>query len=372
MQNDLSENKHTHIRLLLLPFSLIYGFITGIRNLLFDLNILKGKEFRLPIISVGNITVGGTGKTPHIEYLISILKDKFKIAVLSRGYKRKTRDFRLVSNKSTYEEVGDEPMQIKKKHPGIQVAVDRKRVNGIYRLLNKFNDLDVILLDDAFQHRHVKPGLSILLVDYFRPLKNDYILPAGSLRERSVERRRAHIIIVTKCPPDIKPVEKQIFIKDLILFPFQNIFFTTYDYGDLLPVFDENKQGLSCDYCKRKETGLLLVTGIANPQPLKNYLKNYFNNISEIRFPDHHEFNDKDLIRIRNDFEKLRGRDKIIITTEKDAIRLRKFSAIAGFLDQFTYYIPIHVKFPGNQKNEFNRLIQYYVRENKRDNILLK
>ncbi len=372
MHNDLPEKKQTFIRLFLLPFTLIYGFITGVRNLLFDLKILKEKEFSLPIISVGNITVGGTGKTPHIEYLISILKDKFNIAVLSRGYKRNTKKFLLVSNQTTYNEVGDEPKQIQKKYPGIKVAVDRKKVNGVKNLINLFNNLDVILLDDAFQHRYVKPGLSILLVDYSHPLKNDLILPAGRLRERSIERKRAHIIIVTKCPSDITPVEIERLKKELVLFPSQHVFFTTINYADLSPVFNKNEQQLSCDYCKKEKYNLLLVTGIANPQPLKKYLQYYFNNISEIRFPDHHAFNEKDIIKIKDDFEKLAGKNKIILTTEKDAIRLQEFSNIAGSLAKIIYFIPIRVKFPGNQKNEFNRLIQYYVRENKRDNILLK
>ena len=371
MHNDLPEKKQTLTRLFLLPFTLIYGFITGVRNLLFDLKILKEKEFSLPIISVGNITVGGTGKTPHIEYLIRILKDKFNVAVLSRGYKRNTKKFLLVSNRSTYNEVGDEPMQIQKKYPGIKVAVDRKRVNGVKNLINSFKNLDVILLDDAFQHRYVKPGLSILLVDYSYPLKNDLILPAGRLRERSIERKRAHIIIVTKCPSDITPVEKERLKKELILFPSQHVFFTTINYEDLSPVFNKNEQIISCDHCKNEKYNLLLVTGIANPQPLKNHLQSYFDIISEIHFPDHHAFNEKDIIKIKDDFEKLPGKNKIILTTEKDAIRLQNFSNIAGSLAKAIYFIPIRVEFPGNQKIEFNRLIQYYVRENKRDNNLL-
>jgi len=365
MQNDLPEKKQIFTRLFLLPFTLIYGFITGIRNLLFNLKILKEKEFSLPIISVGNITVGGTGKTPHIEYLISILKDKFNVAVLSRGYKRNTKKFLLVTNRSTYKEVGDEPKQIQEKYPGIITAVDRKRVNGVNNLINTFKNLDVILLDDAFQHRYIKPGLSILLVDYSRPLKNDLILPAGRLRERAIERKRAHIIIVTRCPSDITPVEKERLKKELILFPSQGIFFSTINYSDISPVFNKDEQQLSCDYCKKEEYNLLLVTGIANPQPLRNHLQLYFNNISEIRFPDHHAFNEKDINKITSVFEKLPGKNKIILTTEKDAVRMQNFSNIADSLAKIIYFIPIRVEFPGNQKNEFNRLIQYYVRENK-------
>lgn len=372
MQNNVAKKKHSCTRLFLLPLTLIYGFITLVRNTLFDLKILKEKEFSTPLISVGNITVGGTGKTPHIEYLIDILKDKFNIAVLSRGYKRKTRNYLLLSEQTTFKKAGDESLQIKKKYPNIKVAVDRSRVNGVMNLINTFDDLDVILLDDAFQHRYIKPSLSILLVDYYRPLKNDYILPAGRLRERSTGRKRADIIIVTKCPSGITKDDKAKFTKELILLNSQKIFFTTVNYEDPLPVFSRNKKKIFFDQCKKENFNLLLVTGIANPIPLKEHLNYYFKNISEMRFPDHHAFSEKDIMNIISEFEKLPGKNKLILTTEKDSVRIRKFSNIADSFTNFIYYLPIRVEFPGNQKHEFNNIINDHVRENKRDHIFHK
>lgn len=361
----MPEKKHSLLRIILWPFAIIYGFVTFIRNMLFDLNILKERKFQIPIISVGNITAGGTGKTPHIEYLAGILKEEFNIAVLSRGYKRETRNFRIVTEQSDYKETGDEPLQIKKKYPRIKVAVDRKRVNGVNKLLSAFSDLEVILLDDAFQHRYIKPGLSILLIDYSKPLKNDLILPAGRLREYISGRKRADIIIVTKCPVDIKQEEKTKFEKDLILSPPQEIFFSKINYGDLLPVFRKNKQKLSLDQCKKENYNLLLVTGIANPKPLKDHLKFHFVKISEIRFPDHHSFTEKDVSNILNDFEKLPGKNNIILTTEKDAIRMQKFSNIADHFKNIIYYIPVSVELESNKSSQFKKLIKDYVTENR-------
>ena len=211
--------------ILFYPLSLIYGIVVWIRNVMFDINILKSKEFTIPVISVGNITVGGTGKTPHVEYLIRLLKDEFKIATLSRGYKRKSFGFVLANESSTVIEIGDEPRQIKQKFPEIAVAVDSNRVKGINKLLQSEKNLNAIILDDAFQHRYVSPGLSILLVDYNNPLKDDYLLPFGRLREQAGERQRADIIIVTKCPSKIKPIDQRLLEKDLKMFAYQKLFF---------------------------------------------------------------------------------------------------------------------------------------------------
>ena len=213
-----------NLAIITFPLSMLYGMAVGIRNRLFDCRILKPVEFDVPVISVGNITVGGTGKTPHTEYLISLLRKDFRIAVLSRGYKRKSREFILATKKSMVYDIGDEPKQIKHKFPDIKVAVDRKRVNGISQLLKKDNNIDAILLDDAYQHRYVKPGLSILLIDYTQPIFRDFLLPFGNLRERKHETRRADIIIITKTPKKIKPIEKKIFIKDLNVLPYQFLY----------------------------------------------------------------------------------------------------------------------------------------------------
>ena len=223
----------------LTPLSWLYGIGVGIRNQMFELGILKSKAFDVPVISVGNITVGGSGKTPHVEYLIRQLHDKVKVAVLSRGYKRKSRGYVLADKQSTARDIGDESYQILKKFPGIYVAVDKKRCNGIERLTSDeaTKDTDVILLDDAYQHRYVKPGINILLVDYHRLIIYDKLMPAGRLREPQSGKARADIVIITKCPADLKPMEFRVLTKALNLYPYQKLFFTTLEYGDLQPLY---------------------------------------------------------------------------------------------------------------------------------------
>ena len=266
------------------PLSLIYGLIVTIRNRLFDLKIIKSAEFDIPVISIGNITVGGTGKTPHIEYLIRLLANEFNIAVLSRGYKRKTRNYMLAAEESTSDDIGDEPKQLKQKFPDVHIAVDRKRVHGILNLLENIKDLKAILLDDAYQHRYVKPGLSILLIDYNQPLSSDYMLPFGNLREKRCETGRADIIIITKTPKDLKPIEKKILIKDLKILPYQFLYFTTYDYKNPEPVFDNNIKRLDFHSIRKNKSSILLVTGIAQPGPLVKFLNSYLYTIDHMNF----------------------------------------------------------------------------------------
>jgi len=247
------------LNILLYPFSLLYGLVTFIRNLLYDYAIIKSHEFPIPMISVGNITAGGTGKTPHVEYLLRLLKDEFNVAVLSRGYKRKTSHFILAGPESGVQDIGDEPVQIKQKFPDVHVAVDRKRVNGVEQLLTKIPDLDVVLLDDAFQHRRIKPGLSILLIDFNRPIMEDRLLPVGRLREKAYEKRRANIILVTKCPDRLKPIERRLIVKDLTLFAFQHLYFTRLGYREPVPVFMEAKPEISLSEIKASSPAILMV-----------------------------------------------------------------------------------------------------------------
>ena len=220
----------------LLPFSPFYGMVVRIRNLLFDINILRSTRFNIPVISVGNITVGGTGKTPHVEYLVQLLRNDYKLAVLSRGYKRKTNQFILASKSSGITEIGDEPKQIKLKFPGVYVAVDSNRVRGIRTLMQSIHNLDMVILDDAYQHRYVKAGLSILLIDYNRPIFKDMLLPAGNLREPRNNLNRADIIIVTKCPEILTSSQRGDFITRLRPNSKQAIFFTKFAYGSPVPV----------------------------------------------------------------------------------------------------------------------------------------
>jgi len=355
---------------ILFPISLIYGLIVYIRNRFYDNQIIfKTNEFKIPIIAIGNITVGGTGKTPHTEYLIDLLKEQFNVATLSRGYKRKSKGFVLATTNSTTFEIGDEPRQIKQKFPETMVAVDRNRADGINKLLTENPNLDVILLDDAFQHRQVKANLSILLIDYSKPISRDYLLPFGNLREQASEMRRANIIIITKTPITLKPIDRRIISTELKAFPYQDVYFSTFNYGNLAPVFNKEQKAISIK--ELKDFQVLLVTGIANPKPLLDYLISQ--NIEQVKtteFPDHHQYSQSDIIAIENKFNELDTPKKIIITTEKDAMRLQIFINIADNLKEKWFYLPIKVVFQNEQTDRFNKQIIEYVRKNKTHSFL--
>ncbi len=358
--------------LVLYPISIIYLTVMFIRNRMFDNNfIFKEKQFSIPIISVGNITVGGTGKTPHIEYLISILKNKFDIATLSRGYKRKTKGYILANEKSTVYEIGDEPKQIKQKFSDIKVAVDEKRVRGIKQLEHDSpKKLDIILLDDAFQHRHIKPGLSILLVDFTQPMFDDHVLPYGRLRENRHEKRRANIILITKTPSDIKPIEKRILIKNLKIFPFQNLYFTTLEHGSLTPIFNPEKYKDFQITKVEQDYSVLLITGIANPIHLKKHIESFSQNVELLQFPDHHNYTKKDIDSIVKRYESIKEERKIIVTTEKDAVRLQDVKSIEELRKLPVFFVPLTIRFLGKDKQEFDNQIINYVTKNKRNSNL--
>lgn len=350
---------------LLYPLSLLYGFIVSFRNLLFDINVLRIREFSIPIISIGNITVGGTGKTPHVEYMAGLLKYEFQIATLSRGYKRKTKGYREVSIDSTTKEAGDEPLQIKNNHPEITVVVDESRVDGIQKLMSdKEKQIQVVLLDDAFQHRYVKPGMSILLIDYNRPLHTDHLLPYGNLREGEHHKIRANIIVVTKMPCEIKPIERRILEKDLQLFPYQTLYFTTIKYKNPVTLFPGKTLATNYSFTKNKYS-VLLVTGIASPVDLINHIKRFSSSVTHLKFNDHHVFNKKDIIKISEAFNSIQDENKIIITTEKDSLRLRETQNSQILEELPAFYIPIEIDFLYGDKNRFNKQITEYVRKNK-------
>jgi tetraacyldisaccharide 4'-kinase len=353
----------------LYPVSLIYGLITAIRNFLYDTGIFQSTSFPIPVICVGNITVGGTGKTPHTEYLVDLLCKNHRVAVLSRGYKRKTSDFRIASLSSGVTEIGDEPMQIFRKFPDILVAVDRKRVNGVRRIMEMAPGTDLIILDDAFQHRSIRPGFSILLSDFERPFIRDHMLPFGNLREDKSNMRRADIILITKCPKNLNPIQRRLILKETGKAPYQNLFFTSFSYRAPLPVFFTLSNGAKdLDLTKCHDTGIVLVTGIANPKPLKDYLHKFFGEITELIYPDHYSFKDKDLSSITNAYNNLRSPSKYLITTEKDAIRLREFTDLEEPVRSSFFYIPVGIHFLNDDKDEFDNLILGYVRKNKRNN----
>ena len=355
--------------ILLYPLSLIYGAVTGIRNFMYDTGILPRHEFNIPVICVGNITVGGTGKTPHTEYLVELLNKKFKVATLSRGYLRKSSGFRIASPSDNIDKIGDEPYQIFRKFPEITVAVDRDRVNGVNSILKEKPDTDVIILDDGFQHRRITPGFVILLTDFGRLMINDHLLPYGRLRESISSMSRADIILVTKSPENISPIQRRIIVKEINKSPYQNLYFTSLEYKDPRPVFDQPViKKLILSSAKKEKSSIVLVTGIANPQPLKEYLSVYFKEIVHLSYTDHHKFTEKDISKISGAFHGMVSSEKFVITTEKDAVRLREFTNIAENLRSLTYYIPLGIKFLNNDKDEFDNLIFEYVRKNKRNN----
>lgn len=352
------------LRKLLFPFSILYWSIVFIRNRMFDYGFLKSEEFPIPVICIGNLSTGGTGKTPHTEYLIRLLSQEFTVAVLSRGYGRKTKGYSRANINSVSAEIGDEPSQIKQKYPDTEVIVCEKRADGIKRMLKEIQGLDVILLDDAFQHRYVKPGLSILLTDFSKPFYRDLPLPAGSLRDNYRESKRADIIIITKIPFDF-PQRKTDEIKNrLKLKPHQNLWFSGIKYTEPLPVNNTFPQ-LTLGKIKNEQYAVLLITGIANPQPIADYLSGVTKKLIVKSFPDHHNFSDSDICAIQNKFNTFSSdKNKIIITTEKDIMRLNGFPLINNLP---LYYIPIETQILYNQQHLLNEKIISYVKKDKRN-----
>lgn len=353
----------------LLPFSWLYGFVVYIRNKFFDWGLLKHEEFEVPVICIGNITVGGTGKTPHTEYLIRLLSKQYRVAVLSRGYKRRSKGFVLATDSSTSAVIGDESFQIKKKYPDTIVAVDADRRRGIRKLLALENPPEIILLDDAFQHRYVKPSYTIILSDYNRPVYEDRLLPAGRLREPFSSMRNANMIIVTKCPDDLQPIDFRIISHDINVFPYQGLYFTSFTYKNIEPVFSGANHSDSLTALRNRH--ILLVTGIASPKALLKELSKYTEKIDTLTYPDHHNFGSKDIKHITNTFRSIKSEDKLILVTEKDAARLVSRKDIDEDLKQRLFYIPIEVTFVG-EAQDFDEKIYKHVRENIRNRRLLK
>jgi tetraacyldisaccharide 4'-kinase len=315
---------------------------------------------------MGNITVGGTGKTPHVEYLVNLLKDDLTIGVLSRGYGRQTKGFELANKNSTSNQIGDELFQIAKKYPSITVAACEKRVAGVEKLLEVNPKLQTILLDDAFQHRYIKPGLSVLLIDFNRPIFNDNVLPAGRLRESKSGKKRADIIIVTKTPDNLSQADKLVWIKKLNLFPYQHLFFSNITYKNPIAVFRKTNEELTIAQLAKDNMGVLLVTGIAHPKSLLEYLKK--NNVAykHLEFPDHYNFKSKDIQKIQSEYESIKAKNKIILTTEKDAVRMQDLKHFPKNLLNIVWSLPITVAILNDKQKEFDSLILKYVRENKR------
>lgn len=356
--------------LLLYPISRLYGLGVAVRNKMFEHGILKQQSFDVPVVVVGNIAMGGTGKTPHVEYIVEAMMDKYKIGVLSRGYKRATKGFVLATPQSRPEDIGDESYQIYRKFgPEITVAVCEKRTDGIKKMLEIDPKINLIILDDAFQHRYVKPSVSIVLTEHNRPVFNDKLLPYGRLREPRVALNRADIVVVTKCPPDMKPMQYRIFEEKFKLFPFQKLYFSKYNYGHLVPIFPSEITGPipSLDTMETN-TPLLLLTGVANPKPFARYLRRRKAKVKLKRFSDHHNFTASDLEEIEHDFNEMPGGEsKFIVTTEKDAVRLFNNPYFPHSLKSKIFYVPIKVDFIDVSGNEmpFEQCVEKTIRDSR-------
>ena len=320
---------------------------------MYDRDWFKSVSFNLPVIAVGNLSVGGTGKTPMIEYLVGLLQDDFDLAILSRGYGRKTRGFLLGEKGTNAEMIGDEPYQYFKKFNGVKVAVDENRVRGVSHLLERKNPPEVVLLDDAFQHRRIRAGFYVLLTSHGKLYSEDQVLPTGNLREPRRGARRADVVLVTKCPAHLTEDERKSILERLRVDDQQEVFFTSIRYDN--KVIGE-RGSLTIEELRSYK--VLLVTGIADPSPLLGHLTQNEIGFEHLKYTDHHQINRKELGRIESDLNELPGDKKIVLTTEKDFVRNFESTQLP------VYYLPIQTEFLGGE-NRFNEIIQDYVRKNK-------
>ncbi len=345
-------------QIILAPFSLLYGIGVGIHKLFYKTGLLKSVAFNVPVIAVGNLSVGGAGKTPHVEYLIRLLKDYINVATLSRGYKRKTKGFRIIHPRNTAEDAGDEPLQYKRKYSDVVVTVAESRVMAIPEIMKFFPETQVILLDDAFQHRAIDPGLNILLTEYSHPFTSDFLLPSGRLREGRGNYKRADIIIISKCPPALTNSDKNEWIEKIQPLPHQQLFFSYYAYGNPYYIFNTQFRGKLTD-----DIDVLLVCAIARSEYLISYLEEQVNSIVLLEFEDHHYFTKQDMNAIRATFERMESKRKVIITTEKDAMRLDLHRSFLIEHKLPLYALPIQVQFHFEEGTNFNQLIQNFLLE---------
>lgn len=354
--------------ILFLPFSILYSIGTSIRNWLYDKGLFSIKEKPVALISVGNLTVGGTGKTPHVEFIISELQSLFRIAMLSRGYKRKTKGFILADKHSNAHMIGDEPYQVFQKFSNTPIAVCENRSKGIDQIIQLYPKLDAIILDDAFQQRKINAGLSILLTDYNRLHTRDHVLPGGNLRESSKGSKRADIIIVTKCPLNIQPIDMRVIEHEVKPSIYHEVYFSAYMYDEPKPLFIKyTNEHWSFRKIKKKGPSILLITGIVSPRMILEYLSQFTNELHNINFRDHHDFTKKDIIMIEKKFRGIKNTEKLIVITEKDAAKLIKNTHIPNSLKYHIFVLPIRVKILNNQETSFLKKITDYVTENSKN-----
>lgn len=344
------------IRILLWPFSLLYGIGIGFRDFLYRSGILKAVKFDIPIISVGNLSVGGAGKSPHIEYLVRTLKDYIHLAILSRGYQRKSKGYHEIQLNHNANVAGDEPMQFKRKFPEVLVTVGESRTFAIPKIISSYPGMQAILLDDAFQHRSIEPGLNILLTEYDRPYFSDWLLPAGRLREGRKAAKRADIIIVSKCPPALSAQDRIRFEEQLEVFKHQKVFFSYYKYGHAYHIFDKKIQIQNLS-----TFNVLLICAIANTSYLLKHLNNTCNDVKTLEYEDHHYFDKYDLSNLKRRFSEMSGERKVILTTEKDAMRLQLHTKFIRENQLPIFVLPVEVSFHDNDAAEFDGLVKKYL-----------
>lgn len=344
------------IQLLLIPFSLLYGLGVSLRNFAYKYGLLRGVEFNLPTISVGNLTIGGAGKTPHIEYLIRLLKDYINLATLSRGYGRKSKGFLIVRSDNTAEEIGDEPLQFKRKFSDITVSVSENRTFAIPQLIMESPDLQAVLLDDAFQHRSIDPGLNILLTEYQHPYTKDFLLPSGRLREWSSAANRADIIVVSKCPSELPPDDRQAMINELQPLSYQKVFFSYYTYQKPYYIFNPIYRAPL-----NQNLNVLLISAIARTEYLVSYLEEQVKKVSILQYEDHHYFTNYDISHLKRNFEQIPDANKIILTTEKDAMRLELHRTYLIENKLPVFVLPAEVAFHEEDGEAFNKVIRQFL-----------
>ena len=342
------------MRYLLFPFSLIYESITSVRNLVFNYGIFKSQSHKIPIICIGNLSVGGSGKTPHTQYVINLLKHNYKVAILSRGYGRNSSSLQYVEINSSPNQVGDEPLLIKKTHPDCLVVAEKNRNKGVKQILKDFPETEIILLDDGFQHRWIKAGFNILITPYYSPYYQDYLMPVGNLRESKKGAERAQVIIISKTPEQSNPIEKNGMLSKLNLFANQTAYFSHIEYSKWKCINANN------ELQEEKTYSITLVTGIANPQPLVNHLQKAGHSIHHLEYHDHYKYTTKDIDNILAKYNADKSTKKLILTTEKDATKLREFKKQFG--TENVYFAPIEVVL--EQSERFEKQILDYVAKN--------